>query len=181
MTGVQTCALPIYLYLPNLNAELINKGVAQGKISYIIHVGWLMLLASTVVILVSIWIAYLSAGISMGFGRDLRSSIFKHVGTFSAREMGKFGAPSLITRTTNDVQQVQMLVFMGLTMMIAAPITAIGAIIMAIHTNAKLSLLLLVVVPIMAIFISLILKRIVPLFRINQQKIDKIKIGRAHV
>ena len=164
------------LYLPNLNAELINKGVAQGKIDYIIHIGWIMLLASTVVILVSIWLAYLSARISMGFGRDLRADIFKQVGTFSAQEMGKFGAPSLITRTTNDVQQVQMLAFMGLTMMIAAPITAIGAIFMAVHTNAKLSLLLLVAVPVMAIFITLILRRIVPLFRINQQRIDKINL-----
>jgi ATP-binding cassette subfamily B protein len=164
------------LYLPNLNAELINNGVAKGKIDYILHVGLVMLLASTVVIAVSIWLAYLSARISMGFGRDLRASIFKKVGTYSAREMGKFGAPSLITRNTNDVQQVQMLVFMGLTMMIAAPITAIGAIIMAVHTNARLSLLLLVVVPIMALFIASILRRIVPLFRINQVKIDKINL-----
>ena len=164
------------LYLPNLNAELINNGVAKGKIGYIIHVGWIMLFASTVVIAVSIWLALLSARISMSFGRDLRAAIFKKVGTYSAREMGKFGAPSLITRNTNDVQQVQMLVFMGLTMMIAAPITAVGAIIMAVRTNAKLSLLLLVVVPIMALFITLILKRIVPLFRINQIKIDKINL-----
>ena len=164
------------LYLPNLNAELINNGVAKGNINYIIHVGWIMLLASTIVIAVSIWLALLSARISMGFGRELRSQIFRKVGTYSAREMGKFGAPSLITRNTNDVQQVQMLVFMGLTMMIAAPITALGAIIMAVHTNARLSLLLLVAVPIMAIFITLILKRIVPLFRINQKKIDKINL-----
>ena len=160
MTGVQTCALPI----------------SKGNINYIIHVGWIMLLASTIVIAVSIWLALLSARISMGFGRELRSQIFRKVGTYSAREMGKFGAPSLITRNTNDVQQVQMLVFMGLTMMIAAPITALGAIIMAVHTNARLSLLLLVAVPIMAIFITLILRRIVPLFRINQQKIDKINL-----
>ncbi len=164
------------LYLPNLNAELINNGVAKGKIGYIVHIGWIMLFASTVVIAVSIWLALLSARISMSFGRDLRASIFKKIGTYSAREMGKFGAPSLITRNTNDVQQVQMLVFMGLTMMIAAPITAVGAIIMAVRTNAKLSLLLLVVVPIMGLFIALILKRIVPLFRINQIKIDKINL-----
>ncbi|MEN9735771.1 MAG: hypothetical protein RL129_481 [Actinomycetota bacterium] len=164
------------LYLPNLNAELINNGVAKGKIDYILHVGLVMLLASTVVIAVSIWLAYLSARISMGFGRDLRAAIFKKVGTYSAREMGKFGAPSLITRNTNDVQQVQMLVFMGLTMMIAAPITAVGAIFMAVRTNAHLSLLLLVVVPIMALFIASILRRIVPLFRINQVKIDKINL-----
>ena len=164
------------LYLPNLNAELINNGVAKGNINYIIHVGWIMLLASTIVIAVSIWLALLSARISMGFGRELRSQIFRKVGTYSAREMGKFGAPSLITRNTNDVQQVQMLVFMGLTMMIAAPITALGAIIMAVHTNARLSLLLLVAVPIMAIFITLILRRIVPLFRISQIRLDRINL-----
>ena len=104
------------------------------------------------------------------------SALFEKVETYSAKEMGKFGAPSLITRNTNDVQQVQMLVYMGLSMMIAAPITAIGAIFMAVHTNAHLSLLLLVVVPLMSAFIGIVLKRIVPLFRINQEKIDKINL-----
>ena len=164
------------LYLPNLNADLINNGVAKGDIGYILKIGLIMLGASTVVIAVSIWIAYLSSKISMGFGRDLRASLFEKIENFSAQEMGKFGAPSLITRNTNDVQQIQMLVFMGLSMMIAAPITGIGAIIMAIHTNAKLSLLLLVVVPFMGLIIGLLLKRIVPLFRINQIKIDKINL-----
>ena len=164
------------LYLPNLNADLINNGVAKGNIGYIWRIGFLMLLSSTIVILVSIWIAYLASKISMSFGRDLRAALFEKVETYSAKEMGKFGAPSLITRNTNDVQQVQMLVYMGLSMMIAAPITAIGAIFMAIHTNAHLSLLLLVVVPLMSAFIGIVLKSIVPLFRINQEKIDKINL-----
>jgi ATP-binding cassette, subfamily B, multidrug efflux pump len=164
------------LYLPNLNAELINNGVAKGNISYIWHIGLIMLAASIIVIAVSIWIAYLASQISMKFGRDLRGSLFQHVETFSAKEMGKFGAPSLITRNTNDIQQVQMLVYMGLTMMIAAPITAIGSIIMAIKTNAHLSFLLLVVVPILSIFITLVLRSIVPLFRLNQTKLDKINL-----
>lgn len=164
------------LYLPNLNAELINNGVAKGDVGYIWRVGFIMLGVSTVVIAVSIWIAYLGSKISMSFGRDLRAAVFRKVQSYSAKEMGKFGPASLITRTTNDVQQVQMLVFMGLIMMLSAPITAVGAVIMAVHTNAHLSLLLLVVVPIMAIVIGLLLRQIVPLFRITQSKIDRINL-----
>jgi ATP-binding cassette subfamily B protein len=164
------------LYLPNLNAELINNGVAKGNIDYIFRIGFVMLGATTLVILVSIWIAYLASRISMGFGRDLRAGFFERVQGFSAQEMAIFGAPSLITRSTNDIQQVQMLVFMGLSMMIAAPVTAVGAIIMAIHTNRHLSLLIVVVVPIMSIFIGLLLRRIVPLFRITQEKLDRINL-----
>ena len=164
------------LYLPNLNAELINNGVAKGDISYIFKVGLIMLGATTLVIVVSIWIAYLASRISMGFGRDLRAGFFSKVQTFSAQEMAIFGAPSLITRSTNDIQQVQMLVYMGLSMMIAAPVTAIGAVIMAIHTNRHLSLLILVVVPLMSLIIVLLLRRIVPLFRITQEKLDRINL-----
>lgn len=164
------------LYLPNLNADLINNGVAKGNVGYIWHIGAIMLIASAIVIAVSIWIAYLASKISMKFGRDLRGSLFQKVETFSAKEMGKFGAPSLITRNTNDIQQVQMLVYMSMTMMIAAPITAVGSIIMAVHTNAHLSLLLLVVVPLLGTFIWLVLRSIVPLFRLNQEKLDKINL-----
>lgn len=164
------------LFLPHLNADLINNGVAKGDVNHIWHVGLLMLVASAISIAVSIVIAYLASRISMGFGRDLRSGLFKHVESFSSQEMGKFGPATLITRNTNDVLQVQMLVFMGLSMMIAAPITAIGAIIMAVNTNARLSLLLLVAVPLMAIIITLLLRQIVPLFRLNQIKIDRINL-----
>ncbi len=164
------------LYLPNLNADLINNGVAKGDVSYIWKIGAIMLGASALIMLASIVLAYLSAKVAMAFGRDLRGGVFSAVETFSARELNQFGAPSLITRNTNDVQQVQMVLFMGLTMMVAAPITGVGAVIMAVRTNAKLSLLILVAVPVMAILIGTLLKRIVPLFRIMQVKIDRLNL-----
>ena len=164
------------LYLPNLNAELINNGVSKGDIGYIWHIGAIMLAASALIMGASIWIAYLSSRVSMSFGRDLRTNVFVAVERFSARELNKFGAPSLITRNTNDVQQVQMVLFMGLTMMLAAPITGVGAVIMALKTNVKLSGLLLVVVPIMGTMVFLLLRRIVPLFRVMQIKIDRINL-----
>lgn len=164
------------LYLPNLNADLINNGVAKGNISYIWKIGGIMLGASALIMVASILLAYLSAKVAMAFGRDLRGGVFKAVETFSARELNQFGAPSLITRNTNDVQQVQMVLFMGLTMMVAAPITGIGAAIMAVRTNMKLSSLILVAVPIMALLIGTLLKRIVPLFRVMQVKIDRLNL-----
>ena len=164
------------LYLPNLNADLINNGVAKGDVSYIWKIGAIMLAASVLIMMASILLAYLSAKVAMAFGRDLRGGVFSAVETFSARELNAFGAPSLITRNTNDVQQVQMVLFMGLTMMVAAPITGIGAGIMAVRTNAKLSTLILVAVPIMAILIGTLLRRIVPLFRVMQVKIDRLNL-----
>jgi ATP-binding cassette subfamily B multidrug efflux pump len=164
------------LYLPNLNADLINNGIVKGDVSYIWKVGAVMLGASVLIMGAAILLAYLSAKVAMAFGRDLRGGVFSAVETFSARELNQFGAPSLITRNTNDVQQVQMVLFMGLTMMVAAPITGIGAGIMAVRTNAKLSALILVAVPIMAILIGTLLRRIVPLFRVMQVKIDRINL-----
>lgn len=164
------------LYLPTLNADLINDGVAKGDLSYIWRVGGIMLFASALIMCSSIALAYMASKISMAFGRDLRQVVFAKVESYSARELGKFGAPSLITRNTNDVQQVQMLLFMGLTMMLGAPITGIGAILMAIHENLKLSALLLVAVPVMALVITLLLRRVVPLFRTMQIKIDRINL-----
>lgn len=164
------------LYLPNLNADLINNGVAKGNISYIWKIGAIMLGASALIMIASIVLAYLSAKVAMAFGRDLRGGVFNAVETFSARELNQFGAPSLITRNTNDVQQVQMVLFMGLTMMVAAPITGIGAAIMAVRTNVKLSALILVAVPIMAVLIGTLLRRIVPLFRVMQVKIDRLNL-----
>jgi len=164
------------LYLPNLNADLINNGVAKGDISYIWKIGAIMLGASALIMAASILLAYLSAKVAMAFGRDLRGGVFTAVETFSARELNQFGAPSLITRNTNDVQQVQMVLFMGLTMMVAAPITGIGAAIMAVRTNVKLSALILVAVPIMAVLIVTLLRRIVPLFRVMQVKIDRLNL-----
>ncbi|HEY4898884.1 MAG TPA: ABC transporter ATP-binding protein, partial [Candidatus Nanopelagicaceae bacterium] len=164
------------LYLPNLNADLINNGIAKGNIGYIWHIGEIMLASSALVMGASIWLAYLAARVAMAFGRDLRSAVFIAVEGFSARELNKFGAPSLITRNTNDVQQIQLVLFMGFTMMIGAPITGVGAIILAIRSNAKLSSLLLVVLPIMTLLILFLLRRIVPAFREMQIKIDRINL-----
>ena len=164
------------LYLPNLNADLINNGVAKGNVGYIWHIGEIMLASSALVMGASVWLAYLAARVAMAFGRDLRGAVFSAVEGFSARELNKFGAPSLITRNTNDVQQVQLVLFMGFTMMIGSPITGIGAIIMALRSNLKLSGLLLVVLPIMSLLIILLLRRIVPAFRVMQVKIDRINL-----
>ena len=164
------------LYLPNLNADLINNGIAKGNVGYIWHIGEIMLASSALVIGASIWLAYLAARVAMAFGRDLRSAVFIAVEGFSDRELNKFGAPSLITRNTNDVQQIQLVLFMGFTMMIGAPITGVGAIILAIRSNAKLSSLLLVVLPIMSLLIVLLLRRIIPAFREMQVKIDRINL-----
>ena len=164
------------LYLPNLNADLINNGVTKGDIHYIWHIGLIMLASSALIMGSSVWLAFLSSKVSMAFGRDLRDDVFSTVEGFSARELNQFGAPSLITRNTNDVQQIQMVLFMGLTMMVAAPITGIGAVFMAVRTNARLSLLLLVSVPIMSLLIFLLLRRIVPLFRLTQTKVDRINL-----
>lgn len=164
------------LYLPTLNADLINNGVAKGNISYIWKIGAIMFASSALVMGSSIFLVYLSSKVSMAFGRDLRHGVFSAVEGFSARELNQFGAPSLITRNTNDVQQVQMVLFMGLTMMLGAPITGIGALILAIKTNLKLSGLLLVAVPIMTLLIWSLLRRIVPLFRAMQVKIDRINL-----
>lgn len=164
------------LYLPNLNADLINNGVAKGDVSYIWKIGEIMLAASALIMAASILIVFFSSKVAMAFGRDLRRGVFTAVEGFSARELNQFGAPSLITRNTNDVQQVQMVLLMGLTMMVAAPITGIGAFIMALRTNVKLSGLLLVAVPLMGLLIWTLLRRIVPLFRIMQIKIDRINL-----
>ena len=164
------------LYLPNLNADLINNGVAKGDIDYIWKIGAVMLAVSALIIGASVVIAYYSSKVSMSFGRDLRKSVFVSVERFSTRELNKFGAPSLITRNTNDVQQVQMVLFMGLTMMVGAPITGIGAVIMALKTNVRLSGLLLIAVPVMGALIYWLLRRIVPLFRVMQIRIDRINL-----
>lgn len=164
------------LYLPNLNGDLINNGVAKGNVGYIWHIGGIMLASSSLVMGASVLLAFLSARVAMAFGRDLRGAVFSAVEGFSARELNKFGAPSLITRNTNDVQQVQLVLFMGFTMMIGAPITGIGAIFMALRSNLKLSSLLLVALPIMSVLIVLLLRRIVPAFRVMQVKIDRINL-----
>ncbi|MEP7179179.1 MAG: ABC transporter transmembrane domain-containing protein, partial [Pseudonocardiales bacterium] len=127
------------LYLPTLNADIIDNGIARGDTGYIMSTGGWMLAVSLLQIACSLVAVYIGARTAMSFGRDLRRAIFRRVGEFSAREVAHFGAPSLITRNTNDVQQVQMLVVMTCTMMIAAPIMCIGGIIMALRQDIGLS------------------------------------------
>jgi ATP-binding cassette, subfamily B, multidrug efflux pump len=162
------------LYLPTLNADIIDNGIAKGDTGYILGTGGWMLAVTLLQIVCSITAVYFGARTAMSFGRDLRGAIFRRVGTFSAREVALFGAPSLITRNTNDVQQVQMLVVMTCTMMIAAPIMCVGGIIMALRQDIGLSWLVGVSVPVLAIAIGLIIRRMVPQFRLMQTRIDAV-------
>ena len=162
------------LYLPSLNASIIDNGVAKGDTGFIWHTGMIMLGISLVQIVCTISAVYLGARTAMGYGRDLRGAIFDRVLTFSARELNTFGAPTLITRNTNDVQQVQMLVLLSCTMFVAAPITMIGGIVMAIRENAGLSWLVVVAVPVLAICVLLIIRKMRPLFGQMQTRIDAV-------
>ncbi|WP_433129430.1 ABC transporter ATP-binding protein [Micromonospora sp. CA-240977] len=162
------------LYLPSLNADIIDKGVARGDTDYIVHTGGWMLLVSLIQIVCSIAAVYLGARIAMGFGRDVRATLFGHVNRFSAREVARFGAPSLITRNTNDVQQVQMLVLMSCTMLVAAPIMSVGGVVMALREDVGLSWLMLVSVPVLAVTLGAIIRRMVPGFRLMQTRIDTV-------
>src|SRR5690606_28785348 len=135
--------------LPSLNADIIDEGVVLGDTGYIVRTGAVMLLVTLVQIACAIGAAYTGAKIAMSLGRDVRGAIFDHVQAFSAREVGHFGAPSLITRTTNDVQQVQMVVGLALTLMIAAPVMIVGGVVMALREDVELSGLLLVIVPLL--------------------------------
>ncbi|MFT4157954.1 MAG: ABC transporter ATP-binding protein [Microbacterium sp.] len=162
------------LYLPTLNKDLIDKGVAQGDTDYIWRTGLFMLVVSLGQIVASIVATYFAARAAMGAGRDIRADVFAKVSGFSEREVTQFGAGSLITRNTNDVQQVQMLAMMGATMFVTAPLLAIGGIIMAVVTNVGLSWLIAVAVPVLLIAAVLIVSRMVPLFRANQKKIDTV-------
>ncbi|HEV8545346.1 MAG TPA: ABC transporter transmembrane domain-containing protein, partial [Candidatus Limnocylindrales bacterium] len=143
------------LYLPDLNADIINNGVVRGDNDYILRTGALMLAVTAVLGVAAVVAVYWGARVAMGFGRDVRSAIFTKVETFSQVEVNHFGPASLITRNTNDVQQVQTVVFMALTVMISAPILIVGGVIMALRTDVPLSGLLLVVIPLMALVIGL--------------------------
>jgi ATP-binding cassette, subfamily B, multidrug efflux pump len=162
------------LYLPNLNADIINNGVLKGDVPYIWRTGGVMLAITIVLSLVMVAGTYFSARVAMSVARDLRWALFDRVQSFSAQEMSHFGAPSLITRNTNDVQQVQIFLVMALTIMASAPITAVGGVIMAIYENATLSLLLVVIIPVILLIVGSLLFFAVPLFRSLQAKIDRI-------
>src|SRR6478609_8072555 len=162
------------LYLPTLNADIIDNGVAKGDTDYIVSTGGIMLAVTLLQVVCSIAAVYFGARTAMSFGRDVRGALFSQVGKFSDREMQKFGAPSLITRNTNDVQQVQMLVLMTCTMLIAAPIMMVGGVFMALREDPGLSWLLLVSVPVLVISVGLIVIRMVPQFRRMQTRIDAV-------
>ncbi|HEX6499078.1 MAG TPA: ABC transporter ATP-binding protein [Micromonosporaceae bacterium] len=162
------------LYLPSLNARIIDKGIATGDTGYIVRVGGWMLLVTALQMACSIGAVYFGARTAMSFGRDVRAAIFQRVHRFSNREVSRFGAPSLITRNTNDVQQVQMLVLMTCTLLVAAPIMSIGGIVMALREDVGLSWLMLVAVPVLLLVVGLITRRMVPQFRLMQKRIDTV-------
>ncbi|MDJ0376534.1 ABC transporter ATP-binding protein [Cryobacterium sp. PH31-L1] len=162
------------LFLPTLNADIIDEGVATGDTGYILRVGGLMLLITLAQIICAIVAVYFGAKVAMKVGRDLRGAVFSRVGEFSEQEVTRFGAPSLITRSTNDVQQVQMLVLTTCTLLVSAPILSIGGVIMAIRQDVQLSWLIAVSVPILLIAVGLIVVKMVPLFRKMQTRIDTV-------
>ena len=162
------------LLLPSLNAAIIDEGVAKGDTAFIWRTGGMMLAVTLVQVGCSIWATYLGAKTAMSFGRDVRGALFEQVLSFSSRELNHFGAPSLITRNTNDVQQVQMLVLLSCTMFVAAPITMIGGIIMALRTDVGLSWLVAVAMPVLAFSIFLVIRKMGPLFRLMQTRIDTV-------
>jgi len=162
------------LYLPSLNADIIDNGVATGDTSYIVRTGAMMLAVALLQIGCSVAAVWFSARTAMSFGRDVRSAIFHRVGSFSQREVQQFGAPSLITRETNDVQQVQMLVLMSCTLMVAAPIMMVGGVIMAMREDFGLSWLLGICIPALLLSVAFIVSRMVPSFRAMQERIDEV-------
>jgi ATP-binding cassette, subfamily B, multidrug efflux pump len=168
---VQTLAT---LYLPTLNADIIDNGVITGNTSYIWRTGGFMIVVAFVQIICATGAVFFGARTAMAVGRDMRLSVFSRVQEFSAREVGLFGTPSLITRNTNDIQQVQMLALMTFTLMVSAPIMCVGGIILALNQDVQLSALLLVAVPALGIIVALIISRMRPLFRQMQDRIDQI-------
>ncbi|MEU6333961.1 ABC transporter ATP-binding protein [Streptomyces cellulosae] len=168
---LQTCAT---LYLPTLNADIIDNGVVQGDTGYILGYGGLMIGISLVQVVCNVGAVYYGARTASALGRDLRGAVFDRVQSFSAREVGHFGAPSLITRTTNDVQQIQMLALMAFTLMVSAPIMCVGGVVLALGLDVPLSGVLVAVVPVLGICVTLIVRRLRPLFRTMQQRLDTV-------
>ncbi|MGV8880570.1 MAG: ABC transporter ATP-binding protein [Rhodoglobus sp.] len=162
------------LYLPSLNANIIDKGVVTGDTAYIWGTGVVMLGISLGQIACSIVATYFAAKAAMRAGRDIRRDVYMKVSGFSEREVSQFGPGSLITRNTNDVQQVQMLAMMGATMLVSAPLLAIGGIIMALRQDVGLSWILAVAIPVLLVLVLLIISRMVPLFRSLQAKLDNV-------
>ena len=168
---LQTCAT---LYLPTLNADIIDSGVVEGDSGYILRFGALMIAVSVIQVVCNVGAVYYGARTAAALGRDIRAAVFARVQSFSARELGQFGAPSLITRTTNDVQQVQMLALMTFTLLVSAPIMCVGGIVLALGLDVPLSAVLVAVVPVLGIGVTLIVRRLRPLFRTMQVRLDTV-------
>ena len=172
IVGLQAVQALASLYLPTLNADIVDRGILRGDNAYIRSVGALMLGVTFVQVVFSAGAVYLSARVAMGFGRDVRGELFHRVTDFSAREVNQFGAPSLITRVTNDVQQVQMLVVMACTLAVAAPITVVGGIVLALQQDVGLAWLVVVALPALGLSVGTVVWKMVPLFRTMQDRID---------
>ena len=171
---LQLLATAAMLYLPTLNADIIDYGVARGDTDYILHTGVVMLAVTLAQVFGSVVAIYFGARAAMATGRDIRHDLAHRVNDFSQREMGKFGAPSLITRTTNDVQQVQMLAVMSVSLVIMAPIMCIGGVIMGIRVAPGMWWVLAVAVPILGVFMTVAINRMIPGFRAMQERIDTV-------
>ena len=171
---LQTISTLASLYLPNVNARIIDDGVARGDTATIVRLGGVMLAVTALQVACAIGAVYFGSRAGLGFGRDARAAMFHHVTTFSEQEAMRFGPATLLTRSTNDVQQIQMLVQMTFTMLVTAPIMCVGGIVMAVHQDAGLSWLLLISVPVLAIANGAIIRRMLPIFRRMQQLIDSV-------
>jgi ATP-binding cassette subfamily B protein len=162
------------LYLPTLMANIIDIGVVQGDTNYILRVGGLMLLVAAIGAVCTIIAANLSSKTAMGFGKILRGKVFSRVEEFSLNEFDKIGTASLITRTTNDITQIQMLVMVMLRMMVTAPMMFIGGIIMAVSQDAALARIIIVIIPVIVVGVAIVMKKSTPLFKVMQEKLDRV-------
>ncbi|MBN0974834.1 ABC transporter ATP-binding protein [Gordonia hongkongensis] len=171
---LQLLATIAMLYLPSLNADIIDNGVARGDTGYILRIGGWMLLVSVAQIIVTVTAQYFGARAALGVGRDIRGDLLHRVNSFSAREVGTFGAPSLITRTTNDVQQVQLLIVMSSAILVMAPIMCIGGIVMGVREAPALSWVIAIAVPILGVSMGAIIAKMIPGFRAMQERIDNV-------
>jgi ATP-binding cassette subfamily B protein len=171
LQGIQAL---LNLYLPDLNADIINKGVLTGNTHYIWRTGGLMLVVTCVQAVFAIFAVYYGSRVGTSFGRDVRDELFHHSMAFSAREVNDLGAPSLITRVTNDVQQVQILVVMICTMVLAAPVTIVGGVILALRQDAGMVWLLAVSVLVLAVLLGIVIGRMIPQFRVMQDRLDQV-------
>jgi ATP-binding cassette, subfamily B, multidrug efflux pump len=174
LVGFQAVQALAGLYLPFLNADVIDKGVMRGDTAYIWRTGGFMLAVTAVQLTFSILAVYLASRVAMGFGRDVRDALFHRVTGFSAREVNRLGAPSLITRITNDVQQVQQLVMMTASFALAAPVTIVGGTVLAVHQDGGLAWLLAVSMPVLVVSLVAVVSRMIPTFRDMQERIDGI-------